>query len=182
MTSREFASLLGQLQLSVDETAKALGVTARTVRRWLNEEIAVPGAVAAAMNAWVRLDRLGLSWRPDGASVLRHESDLAHQVVRHAENDIDLKEVLMRVDARGGPAAPWEVEIPRRRATLGGMWVSFYILRNGGFAPQSYGRKDKPLNAQRDRALLEDAYACIAIALAKERIRLIEAKWNAVEA
>jgi hypothetical protein len=48
------------------------------------------------------------------------------------------------------------------------MRVTFYRLANGGFAPQSFARTDIPVDLNRDRSLLEDAYACIARALAND--------------
>jgi hypothetical protein len=67
-----------------------------------------------------------------------------------------------------------------KKATLEKMWVSFYILHNGGFVPQSYGRSDKDLDITRDRELLEDAFVCIADELGKQYKNQLEAKWEVV--
>jgi hypothetical protein len=58
--------------------------------------------------------------------------------------------------------------LDRCRAELGPLQVSFYKLRSGGFAPQSYWRSDGSADLQRDWSLIEDAFACIADALAKQ--------------
>lgn len=75
-----------------------------------------------------------------------------------------LEAVLTRVADRGGPAAPWSADLVKRRAMLCDMTITFYALPNGEFSLQSYSCRDKRLD--RDRDLLEDGYASIAVAVA----------------
>lgn len=79
----------------------------------------------------------------------------------------DLDAVIQKVKARGGPAAPWHVDLKKRRATLGPIELSFYPLVGGGFSPQFYRRSDQDHDIMRDRPLLEDAFVCIANAISK---------------
>jgi hypothetical protein len=152
------------LNLSPAEAATLLGVGLRTVRRWTAPDDAgdaepIPGAAEAALRAWLKLHRLGLSWRPDANSLVSH--DVQPLVLQQAHAQA-LADVLERVRARRGPATQWDVDLERCRATLGKMTVTFYRLREGGFAPQSFRRSDGlSIDLQRDQALLEDAYACI---------------------
>ena len=159
------------LNLSPAEAASLLGAGLRTVRRWTapDEEGGaepIPGAAEAALRAWLKLHRLGLSWRPDANSLVSH--DVQPLILPQAHADA-LAAVLARVRARRGPATQWDVDLERCRATLGKMTVSFYRLRDGGFSPQSFRRADDlPIDLERDQALLEDAYACIAAKLAAQ--------------
>jgi hypothetical protein len=89
--------------------------------------------------------------------------DDSEMIARHRQHALDLDALLRRVEARGGPAAPWQVDLDRGLATLGSLTVSFYKLRNRGFAPQSYRRSDdQEADQRRDWLLIEDACACIA--------------------
>ncbi|MDA1101716.1 MAG: hypothetical protein O2967_22370 [Proteobacteria bacterium] len=96
------------------------------------------------------------------------ESDpeqIAEQIALYRRHAINLDALIQKVEARGGPAAPWHVDLKKRQATLGPVWVSFYPLVNGGFSPASYSRSDDHPDLKRDWTLLEDA--CIAKAIAK---------------
>lgn len=164
MIPDEFTHCLRILGLTQAEAAQLLSVNPRTIRRWMDgEEVPVPAE--HALRAWMGLHKRGLPWRPDEQSVAGEDDEQIAVIRSHA---IDLDALLMRVEARGGPVAPWEVDLDRCRATLGRMQLSFYKLRNGGFALQSYRRSDEVgADPQRDRALLEDAVACIARAFAE---------------
>lgn len=152
------------LNLSPAEAADLLDVGLRTMRRWTapdaqGEAEAVPGAVEAALRAWLKLQRLGLSWRPDASALASADP---RTIAAHDANAQALHDVLERVRARRGPATQWDVDLERCRASLGKMTVSFYLLRDGGFTPQSFRRSDGlSVDLVRDQALLEDAYACI---------------------
>jgi hypothetical protein len=159
------------LNLAPAEAATLLGVGLRTVRRWTapgqqGEAEPVPGAVEAALRAWLKLHRLGLSWRPDASALAPIEAPVADAPEANARA---LHAVLERVRERRGPATQWDVDLARCRATLGKMTVSFYRLKGGGFTPQSFRRSDgATIDLARDQALLEDAYFCIAKKLALE--------------
>ncbi|HEX7638563.1 MAG TPA: hypothetical protein VF457_09215 [Burkholderiaceae bacterium] len=152
------------LNLSPTEAADLLGVGLRSMRRWTapdaqGEAEPIPGAVEAALRAWLKLQRLGLAWRPDATALA---TAAPQTLAAHDANAQALQDVLERVRARRGPATQWDVNLERGRATLGKMMVTFYLLRDGGFTPQSFRRSDGlPIDLQRDQALLEDAYTCI---------------------
>ena len=152
-----------QLGLVPDEAAQLLSVSPRTVQRWGHGLQEIPGPAEQSVRAWLRLHERGLAWRPDGEAIATGDDAM---IARHREHSVELDELLKRVDSRGGPAAPWQVDLERGRAMLGPLQVSFYKLRNGGFSPQSYRRTDGPVDMQRDWPLIEDAYACIALAFA----------------
>lgn len=160
MTAAEFRRCLVRLGLSQVEAAELLSVAPRTVRRWAEEGNSdIPGPAEHALRAWIGLQRRGLPWRPG--------DDDADQIARFRGHAIDLYELLLRVERRGGPSGSWTVDLDKGVATLGPMIVSFYKLANGGFSPGSYRRTDGHPDVQRDWPLLEDAFACIAKAFAE---------------
>jgi hypothetical protein len=167
MNRTHLQTVLDELGLTQTEAARLLSVDVRTVSRWADDPTHLPGPAQRALDAWLRLHRLGLAWRPDGLPIGEDEpQELAEQIARYREHAIGLDAVLQKVKARGGPAAPWRVDLKSRRAVLGPVRVSFYRLPNGGFSPNSYSRTDGPPDLERDLPMIEDAYACIARALA----------------
>lgn len=168
MTSTEIRACLDRLGLSQADAAKLLSVSPRTVRRWSEEPAEIPGPAEQALRAWMRLDRLGLPWRPDCVAIGENDPEkIAEQIARYRQHAINLDALLLKVEARGGPAAPWHVDLTKRQATLGPIWVSFYPLVNGAFSPAFYRRGDVHPDLARDWTLLEDAFACIANAIKK---------------
>lgn len=162
MTAAELRNCLSRLGLTQTEAAELLSVAPRTVRRWADISAnEIPGPVEQALRAWLGLHRLGLPWRPGEVDV--------EQIARYREHAIELYDLLLRVERRGGPRAPWQVNIDKGEATLGPMRLSFYKLTNGGFAPGFYRRSDQHPDVTRDWPLIEDAFACIAKALAEAR-------------
>jgi hypothetical protein len=164
MTSGEFADALEELGLGDLAAAQLLGMSARSVARWRTGE-EVPGAVEAAVRAWLTLHRNALPWMPDSMSVLVNDQVQIRRMREHAEI---LHVLLEEVDREGGPKTHWNVDFERRRATRGAAEVSFYVLANGGFSPSTYHRSDRhPVEA--DRAEIRDACYCIAQAFAEAR-------------
>lgn len=164
MSSTEFTSGLKRLALSEAEAGRLLSVTPRSVRRWSEGSTEVPGPVEQALRAWLRLEDLGLAWRPDGIAIW--EVDQTELYRQHA---VELDALIQKVKKRGGPAAPWKVDLAARRASLGPIEVNFHVLANEGFSPSSYTRKDCSPDLKRDWRLLEDAFSCIATAIGKAR-------------
>lgn len=169
MTKQEFVSCLARLSLSESETAQLLSVDPRTVRRWMANPAEIPGPAEQALRAWLRLEELGLAWRPESLAFGEDDSNkIAAQIAEHRRHAIDLDAMLRRVKARGGPSAPWVVDLGKRCATLEGMKITFYALGNSGFSPQSYSRKDSiPPDIGRDQMLIEDGFAAVAREIAK---------------
>lgn len=166
MLHSELLKCLGALRLTPKEAARLLSVDPKTVGRWLRDEVEVPGPAEQALRAWMRLEKWGLPWRPAEQIIGLTEEDLANQIRLLRERNVGLDEVLCRVRDRGGPAAPWRVDLERHVAELGDtMEVGFYPLPNGGFSPSNYRRKDREPDFQRDRALIDDAIAAIANAV-----------------
>lgn len=182
MQSANLKESLVTLSLSIQDAAQLLGVNMRTIQRWLSGDVDIPISVAHVMQAWLYLNKLGLPWRPDGHSVsLISAEEMRNQLLLHMQHLNELTDVLKKVEKRGGPAAPWNVDLSAKKATLGDIWVRFYVLPNGGFSPQSYGRYDKTPDLERDRLILEDGYACIAEAIANRDKQYKEADWLSVE-
>ena len=168
MTKQELDSCLARLSLSESETAQLLSVDPRTVRRWMARPAEIPGPAEQALRAWLRLETLGLAWRPDSLAFGEDDVDaIAKQIVEYRKHAIELEALLKRVKARGGPSAPWVVDLSKRCATLGAMKITFYALRNGSFSPQGYTRRDLPLDLGRDWPLIEDGFAAVARETAK---------------
>lgn len=161
----DFRMALNELGLHQTEAAKLLSVSDRTLRRWTEETAEIPGPAEQALRAWLGLHRRGMPWRPDTNS--RSAAD-PMQVALFRQHAVALYALLQRVDRRGGPAAPWDVDLKNHRATLGPITVFFHTLEGGGFSPSGYRRGDRQLDEERDRAILEDAYACIARAFAEQ--------------
>ncbi|HJX84791.1 MAG TPA: helix-turn-helix domain-containing protein, partial [Candidatus Angelobacter sp.] len=89
---------LSQLGLPQFEAAQLLGVSPRTVRRWLEGE-AVPGPVEQVFRAWLRLHDRNLPWRPDSAAIVEDDQEV---IALHRAHAINLSDLLARVEARGG--------------------------------------------------------------------------------
>ena len=169
MSRSEIAEALRRLGLEHKEAAKLLSVDIKTVARWLDGSTDVPGPVVQALRAWMRLEEAHINWRPDGLELrIMTNKDRDEQIRLMREHVVSLDDVMQRVRSRGGPAAPWKVDLKAHRAELAGtMVVSFYALPNGNFSPNSYRRTDKEPDYERDRPLIEDAVACIAEAVGK---------------
>jgi len=165
MTKEELHQYLSRLSLTAAEAAQLLGVTPRTVRRWLNGED-VTGPAEQAIRAWIKLHDRHLPWRPDSTSINVNDD---RQMELHRKHDIELANLITRVEARGGPRlTPWKVDRDRGYAEFGSIKVTFYKLQNGGFSLAHYTRKDGDLDVQRDAEIIEDAAYCIAQSLKKE--------------
>ena len=168
MNGLEFREALRRLGLNQSDAARLLSTNERTVRRWAEDGAGIPGPVEQAISAWSRLNRFGLPWRPDEISLSDlNEMEIAKQIALHRQHVVGLDEVLQRVKARGGPAAPWKVDLKKRQATLKSLEIGFYPMSNGQFSPSTYRRKDGPPDVERDQQLIEDCYACIAAEIAK---------------
>lgn len=166
MSNLDLSATLNALGLSQVAAARLLSVAPRTVRRWVENPEEISGPAEQALRAWQRLHAYGLPWSPDGVDVVETDPE---QIALHRNHTIDLDALLLRVSERGGPSAPWAVDLDKGKATLGALEVTFYKLPSGGFSPQSYKRRDeiKP-DVQRDWRLIEDAFACIARAIASQ--------------
>lgn len=188
MTPAEVCEHLQLLGLSPVQAAKLLGVGLRTMRRWTDPGEAdaqasdsqagqggsIPGPAEQALRAWLKLHRLGLSWRP-GAEPLTSAG-----VTGGAGSALEaarLASMLQRVRERGGPAEPWDIDLGRGLARLGVRRVSFCRVTgagaSAGFVLQSAWREDARRGQEAGQganaAALEDASACIARRLAAER-------------
>lgn len=168
----EFIDALRRLRISPKEAAKLLSVDPKTTTRWVERKIKVPGPAEQALRAWIRLEELGLPWRPQQCLIGMSEEEAAEQIRLVREHNIGLDELLQRVKARGGSAAPWNVDLEKHVAELDDtMILYFYRLPDGGFSPSSYRRTDREPDHERDWPLIEDAIACIAEAIGKERFK-----------
>jgi hypothetical protein len=164
MNSLELKDHLSILGLDPAEAAQFLDVSARTLRRWLDGE-EVPGPAEAALRAWRKLHERNLPWKPDEVAFFQDDQELERHR-RHAEQ---MAALIAHVKARGGPKAPWSVDLVRNSAAFGNYEVGFYNLQLGGFSLSNYRRKDAPPDLAHDRPFLEDAAYCIDQALAKAR-------------
>ncbi len=163
MTEQELTEHFSILQISHAEAAQLLGVSARTLRRWLEGE-EVPGPAEAALRAWRKLAERHLPWKPDSVSIFEDDQD---QIQRHSRHMQEMAALLERVEARGGAANPWTVDISKCSATFGPFEIGFYRLQSGSFSLSSYRRKDVLPDRLRDMVFIEDAAYCIAKAFSK---------------
>ena len=166
MSKFNLSSTLSFLGLSQVAAARLLSVDGRTVRRWVEDPTEISGPAEQALRAWHRLHENGIPWSPDGVDLIEIDPE---QIALHRTHTIDLANLLNKVSERGGPTAPWVVNLDKGKATLESLEVTFYKLKSGGFSPQSYKRRDpKGPDVERDWHLIEDAFACIAKAIANK--------------
>ncbi len=133
MSSSEFCKTLTRLALSEAEASRLMSVNPRSVRRWSEGSTEVPGPVEQALRAWLRLEEFGLVWRPDGVPIWDVD-----QAARFRSHAIELDALIQKVKKRGGPAAPWKVDLANRTAILGPVEVHFHVLANENFSPFCY--------------------------------------------
>lgn len=165
MSPKELHDTLSELGLSQVDMARLLSVDARTVRRWVANPEEITGPTTQALRAWRRLNQLGLAWSPDSTDIVETDPD---QIAAQRAHAIDLSNLLLKVQQRGGPSGAWAVNLEKNNATLGPFVVSFYRTASGSFSPQSYKRTDDiHPDLQRDWPFIEDAFACISTAIGK---------------
>ena len=175
MTNLELNRSLDMLRLTQADLAARLGVTPRTVRRWQVGEQPIPIWVHEVLKAWHQLHARNLPWGADLESIWYGDDD---QIRRHEDHDKALAALLQRVRARGGPAAPWRVNLREHSATLGPMSVRFYRLASDSFSLANYRRGDVPPDAHRDQPLIEDAVAAFAAAVGAARSSRPNQAWD----
>jgi hypothetical protein len=165
MTGFELTETLAVLGLDQDEAAQLLGVSTRTLRRWIEGE-EISGPAKAALRAWRQLHARHLAWKPDAIAIFEDDRAQIEQARRHAQ---EMAGIIDLVEARGGPRNPWSVNLEKCVATFGPFEVGFYKLQNGGFSFSSYRRKDSSPDLKRDKPFLEDAAYSIGKAFSKAR-------------
>lgn len=62
----ELNEAIKELGITQVETARLLLVNDRTVRRWCKNPGTLSGPAEKAIEAWLRLKRIDMPWRPDG--------------------------------------------------------------------------------------------------------------------
>jgi hypothetical protein len=154
---------LAYLGLDYAEAAKLLGVSVRTLRRWLEGE-EVPGPAQAALRAWRELHSRHLAWKPDSISLFENDKAQMERARHHAEL---VAHIIKTVEERGGTRDPWAVNMTKCLATFGPFEVGFYKLANGGFSFSAYRRLDGSPDPARDRPYLEDAAYAISKAFSR---------------
>lgn len=164
MNANELRQSLDRLNLAPGEAGQLLGVTPRTVRRWLDGE-EMTGPAVQAIRAWIRLHNRHLPWRPDTISIIEDDQD---QIDRHRLHTINFDAILSRVEKRNTARLPWVVDWDKGKATLGPIEVGFYKLASGGFSLSTYRRSDGYPDVERDADLIEEAVYSIAQALKKQ--------------
>ena len=175
MTSAEFNRHLEILGLKQTDAAVLLRVTPRAVRRWQNGEQEIPGTVAELVKAWRQLHTRQIPWGASLESIWYGDDD---QIRRHQDHNKALAALLSRVEARGGPAAPWRVNLKERSATLGPMVVHFYKLLSRSFSPANYRRRDREPDLYRDQPLIEDAVAAFSRAVSRATAERPGQEWD----
>jgi hypothetical protein len=161
--SEALAGTLAYLGLDHAEAAQLLGVSTRTLRRWLEGE-EVPGPAQAALRAWRELHSRHLAWKPDAIAVFQDDQA---QIERARQHALEVEGIIKKVEARGGPRNPWLVNMAKCLATFGPFEVGFYKLANGGFSFSSYRRTDTSPDLERDQPFLEDAAYSISRAFSR---------------
>ena len=105
---------------------------------------AIPGPAAQALRAWLKLQRAGVHWRPDGlplghvdpaAAIARARKRAAERATEHAGHHAGKRAgagasegASQGAGPQAGPPAPpahWDVDLTRCVASMGGHRVSF---------------------------------------------------------
>ena len=175
MTSAELTARLEVLGLKQSDAAALLRVTPRAVRRWQSGEQPIPGHVVELLNVWKQLHDRHIPWGAALEAIWFGDDD---QICRHQDHDRALVALLDRVRARGGPSAPWRVNLKDHSATLGRMDVGFYKLSSGGFSLANYRRGDRDQDGERDRVLIEDAVAAFSEAVGEAKEQHPDRDWD----
>jgi transposase len=166
--AQEFQRSLSRLGLTPKDAALVFKVSMRTIQRWLQDPSTLPEPDEQLLRAWLRLHDAGLAWRPGCIDIgITDQKELDNLIGRHRNNLLDLDALLRRVKERGGPVAPWTVDLKSQTATLGPITIVFDPLVDGLFSPRTYWRRDDQSTKERDWPLIEDGFACIAQAIAK---------------
>ncbi len=167
-SEQELRDAMFQLQLTEEEIANLLSITPRTVSRWLEDPTKIPGASEQAIRAWLKLQKYKLAWRPNDIGFGEDDQEYIKKMALQRNESINLSQSIDSVIHNGGSKLPWSVDIERGVARLETIEVSFYKLEGGGFSPASYRRKDNvEPDLMRDQPLIEEAWACISLALSK---------------
>ena len=165
MTNHEFLETLTFLGIDTIEVSQFLGVSTRTIRRWIEGE-EIPGPAEAALRAWRQLHARHLAWKPNSISIFENDAAQIERARHHAQ---EVEAIIREVEGRGGPKNPWSVNMTKCLATFGPFEVGFYKLQNGSFSFSSYRRKDGSPDPVRDRPYLADAAYNIAMAFSRAR-------------
>jgi hypothetical protein len=146
------------------EFARLLDVDIRTIKRWVSGQSDVPGPVKTTLMAWQRLSKLGMPWRPDAFDIWNPQPGQLTKLLTH---NLELSEVLRKVQQCGGPKLPWGIDLCRGKARLNGVFVSFYRLPNDSFSPQSYwlDPANKDYDPKNIQEILDDAFGAISNAI-----------------
>ena len=166
-SSSDLRECLTILRITTSELAELFSINERTVSRWINNEIAVPGPASCALKAWCTLERLGLPWRPDGLALLHAKSASGDPLALSLDPKTEVSKIVNAIKLRGGPSLPWKVDVDKREATLADIWIKFRPLSSNQFVPQSYGRSDIRPDLVRDKHVIEEGFASISDALRK---------------
>jgi hypothetical protein len=161
--SDALSQTLAFLGLDHAEAAQLLGVSGRTLRRWLEGE-EIPGPAQAALRAWCKLHSRHLAWKPDSIAIFEDDQAQLERARLHAQ---EVAAIIEKVEKRGGPTNPWLVNMHKCMATFGPFEVGFYKLANGGFSFSTYRRTDMAPDLERDRPFLEDAAFSISRAFSR---------------
>ncbi len=65
MRSQELSAFMDTHNLKSTELAELMGVTERTIFRWLNEKSPIPTTAALLILSWTKLDQKNIPWRHD---------------------------------------------------------------------------------------------------------------------
>ena len=119
MTTTELEQYLLRLDLTAADAARFLGVTPRTMQRWLDGE-EIPGPAEQALRAWIKLHDLGIPWKPDSRSI---DDNDEKQISAHLRHAVDLAALSRRARKNRSKllqAAQWRVFISQLHAARRG--------------------------------------------------------------
>lgn len=158
---------LNELDIGSYQLAELLDVNVRTVNRWLDGTIDTPMSVERVIAAWKALQSVNLPWRPNEIGISPFDiNEMMDLACRHEAHRKRIDEICSAVEARGGSALQWSVDLERSVATSGDFHLTFYRLKDGNISPQTFRRSDgvHP-DPVRDQFLIEDALYSIKKAI-----------------
>lgn len=86
MNISEILEAIDELKITQTTLAQLMSVNARTVRRWIANPAKLPKTVEYALQAWLKLNRIGMPWRTDGIDVVPIDLDEIKRIIRYSKD------------------------------------------------------------------------------------------------
>ncbi len=131
--NNELQIWLDELNLTQIEAAKLLGITARTMNRWMSNSEEMTEPAKLAFKAWITLKDHNLPWQPDVTDIC---GDVSSEIGKLRNKSMGIKDILDL------PALmlPWQINMRSKIVTLETVHLSFALIPDDeiGFVPINF--------------------------------------------